>query len=139
VAELLAAAGQQGYLELTEVQRQNVLLSWLSREGWLPERGLTEDSQDVVDTLATLAALQSEMGTRACDTYIISMCSAPSHLLEVLLLARQSNLVRLEGGRISSTLQVRPSSSKSKPCAPPRSHAGGARYPTLPAVRGRLR
>jgi phosphoenolpyruvate carboxylase len=63
-----------------------------------------EDRADLAETPARvlrrfdeLADWQREYGVDAIDTYAISMCEEPSHVLEVLFLADQADVVDLPG------------------------------------------
>ena len=56
--------------------------------------GVTER---VLTRFDSLADWQREFGTDAIDTYCISMCEEPSHVLEVLFLADQVDVVDLPG------------------------------------------
>lgn len=59
--------------------------------------GLSETATRVLDLFDATAAWQREFGVDAVDTYCISMCEEPSHVLEVLFLASQSGVVDLPG------------------------------------------
>lgn len=111
VDELLAAAGRPGYAGLSETERQQLLQEWLPRGALLvrPDLTLSPAADDVVRTFFTVARMQAALGRRACDTYVISMAAHPSHLLEVLLLAKQAGLFRVgEDGTVHGDLRVVP-------------------------------
>jgi phosphoenolpyruvate carboxylase len=59
--------------------------------------GLSDDAARVIRRFAALADWQREYGVDAIDTYCISMCEEPSHVLEVLFLADQAGVVDLPG------------------------------------------
>jgi phosphoenolpyruvate carboxylase len=59
--------------------------------------GLDESAERVLTRFARLADWQREYGVDAIDTYCISMCEEPSHVLEVLFLADQAGVVDLPG------------------------------------------
>ena len=59
--------------------------------------GLGETAGRVLTRFDRLADWQREYGTDAIDTYCISMCEEPSHVLEVLFLADQVDVVDLPG------------------------------------------
>jgi phosphoenolpyruvate carboxylase len=57
--------------------------------------GLDETASRVLTRFDRLADWQREYGVDAIDTYCISMCEEPSHVLEVLFLAEQAGVVDL--------------------------------------------
>ena len=59
--------------------------------------GLDDIADRVLTRFERLADWQREYGTDAIDTYCISMCEEPSHVLEVLFLADQVDVVDLPG------------------------------------------
>ena len=59
--------------------------------------GLSEDAERVVRLFRKAAEWQKEFGVDAIDTYCISWCEEPSHVLEVLFLADQAGIVDLPG------------------------------------------
>jgi len=56
---------------------------------------LSDDSARVLELFDSLADWQTEYGVHAIDTYCISMTEEPSHVLEVLFLADQADVVSL--------------------------------------------
>jgi phosphoenolpyruvate carboxylase len=69
----------------------------------LPFEGAT---REVIETFRLAAAALDALCPEAIHTYVISMAMEPAHILEVLLLAREAGLLRLEEGR--SRLDVVP-------------------------------
>ena len=59
--------------------------------------GLSDDSTRVLRRFRKTADWQNEFGVDAIDTYAISWCEEPSHVLEVLFLADQVGIVDLPG------------------------------------------
>ncbi|MFC7142752.1 phosphoenolpyruvate carboxylase [Halosimplex aquaticum] len=59
--------------------------------------GYSEDTQRVLQLFAETAEWQRDYGVDAIDTYAISWCEEPSHVLEVLFLADQAGIVDLPG------------------------------------------
>ena len=57
--------------------------------------GVDEETMRVLRRFDALADWQREYGPDAVDTYCISMCEEPSHVLEVLFLADQAGVVDL--------------------------------------------
>jgi phosphoenolpyruvate carboxylase len=58
---------------------------------------LSETAARVVERFDELAGWQAEYGVDAIDTYCISMCEEPSHVLEVLFLASEVGVADLPG------------------------------------------
>jgi phosphoenolpyruvate carboxylase len=99
VAELLSGQGID-YAGMTEQERTEVLTeAVLGGVGFVeaPTDDLSETATRVVDRFRALADWQAEYGTDAIDTYCISMCEEPSHVLEVLFLASEVGVVDLPG------------------------------------------
>lgn len=111
VAELLGLAGVPGYLALDEESRQRLLVEWLAAPPLaLPREALSPETREVLETFEAIAEIQRLHGSRACQTYVISMTRAPSDVLNVLFLARECGLAGWEGGRgrAWSTLDIVP-------------------------------
>lgn len=111
LAELLEKRGEPGYEAMAEADRQSTLSRWLVQEKALlsPDLELSERTWEVVSTFFSLARMQRELGRDACDSYIISMAAFPSHILEVMLLAKEAGLFRRgPDGKVESDLRVIP-------------------------------
>jgi len=96
LAEVLARQGTD-YAGMSEDERVEFLT-----EGILADHALLdlEDTADLSETATRvltrfdrLADWQREFGADAIDTYCISMCEEPSHVLEVLFLASEAGVV----------------------------------------------
>lgn len=110
VDELLRAAGvQSDYERLPEADRIRILEAELSHRRPLLHRSapVPEDARGVVETMEALAAVLEE-NSDAAGTYIVSMTHDVSHLLEVLLLAKEAGLWRQDAGRLSCPIEVVP-------------------------------
>ncbi|WP_435195093.1 phosphoenolpyruvate carboxylase [Natronomonas sp. EA1] len=59
--------------------------------------GLSDTAAKVLELFDSTAEWQREYGVDAIDTYCISMCEEPSHVLEVLFLADQAGVADLPG------------------------------------------
>jgi len=59
--------------------------------------GLSDEAARVLTLFEETAEWQKEFGVNAIDTYCISMCNEPSHVLEVLFLGDQAGIVDLPG------------------------------------------
>lgn len=113
VGELAWRAGELdegGYEATPEAER----LAWL--KGELVGRRLlrapgmesTPDTAQTLELFDTVAQVHAECGTEGVQTCVVSMTDAGSDLLEVLLLARESGLLRWDGDRLISRLKVAP-------------------------------
>ncbi len=96
------------YHELSERERIEWLVSELQTRRPLiaPELPFSPQTCETIETFRTVRLLQQEFGLEVCQTYIISMSHEVSHLLEVLLLAKEAGLYDPSTGE--GTLQVVP-------------------------------
>jgi phosphoenolpyruvate carboxylase len=95
VAELLARGGSPGYLDLPDGERIARLAGLLSRAALpgVPDRAsLSPETREALDTLEVVGRARREIGTRACERYVVSFCGSASDLLVVLFLARAARL-----------------------------------------------
>ncbi|MFC4553047.1 MULTISPECIES: phosphoenolpyruvate carboxylase [Halorussus] len=100
VSEALAREGID-YEAMDEDERVEVLTEAMLEDDPVVD---VEDTADLSETAARVLTLfartadwQAEYGTHAIDTYCISMTEEPSHVLEVLFLADQADIVDLPG------------------------------------------
>ena len=70
--------------------------------------GLAEAPQRVLDTFRAIGTIQSESGTAAVSTFIVSMTRDAEDLLRVLLFAREAGLVDLAADPPASRIDVVP-------------------------------
>ncbi|MDB4959410.1 MAG: Phosphoenolpyruvate carboxylase [Myxococcales bacterium] len=94
VAELLAHGGRPGYLERDEPGRRAMLGEVLAQP-ITPIRdreGLTAETREVLATLDVVGRARRELGSRACERYVVSFTREVSDLLEVAFLARAAGL-----------------------------------------------
>lgn len=99
------------YASLDESSRFELLERMLEYPGPIPanDENLPADVADVMATFRAIATIQSEMGARAVETYVVSMTRQPSAVLEVLFLARFAGLVgRRPGGAWFASLRIAP-------------------------------
>ncbi|MGB3364357.1 MAG: phosphoenolpyruvate carboxylase [Thermodesulfobacteriota bacterium] len=110
IQEITKRLNLANYNELSEKDR----FSWLASEinnprplipGWLE---LSAETTEVLKTFAAVKQGLDEINDECIDTYIISMTSSASNVLEVLLLAKEANLYINEGGNITSRLNIVP-------------------------------
>lgn len=100
VAELLANLPEPiAYNNLDEDQRLSVLSDLISRPEPLSiDRSIiSEPTRQTLEVFDVMVRMRKEVSPKAFGSYVISMTHAASHIMEVMLLARQSGLV----GRVS--------------------------------------
>ncbi|MCC6302129.1 MAG: phosphoenolpyruvate carboxylase [Gammaproteobacteria bacterium] len=94
VAELLKAAADTDYAELDEASRVRLLSRLLERDPLHFDRSaLTPATRETLEVFETMAAMRSEVSAEAFGSYVISMTHSASHVMEVMLLARQARLL----------------------------------------------
>src|SRR6056297_3450887 len=97
------AVERQGidYAGMDEQERVEFLTEAITQDGPVIDMenttGLSDDSTRVLRRFRKTADWQNEFGVDAIDTYAISWCEEPSHVLEVLFLADQVGIVDLPG------------------------------------------
>lgn len=69
---------------------------------------LEESTRRVLETFRAINTIQTEIGERAVNTFIVSMTTSPEDLLTVLLFAREAGLVDLATDEPTSRLDVVP-------------------------------
>ncbi|MFD1570979.1 phosphoenolpyruvate carboxylase [Halorubrum laminariae] len=98
VAEAVAAEGVD-YRDMAEEARQKFLTGAILQENPVVDTDdpgdVSETTERVIRRFEELAEWQDEYGAQAIDTYCISMTEEPSHVLEVLFLADQVDVVSL--------------------------------------------
>lgn len=86
-----------GYASLTESER----VAWLNQElttlrPLIPGKlSFSAETNDTIRVFQTIAASQDRYGSKALDTYIVSMTEQASDLLVILLLAKETGLYQL--------------------------------------------
>jgi phosphoenolpyruvate carboxylase len=110
ISEITERLGLIKYHDMDEDER----VSWLSEElssprplipQWLK---LSEQTEEVLQTLRAVGRCLEEISPEAIDTYIVSMTHSASNVLEVLLLAKESGLYFNDGKAIISKINVVP-------------------------------
>jgi phosphoenolpyruvate carboxylase len=110
VAEILAAAGQGDYNELTEPARIELLAQLIAGKPPAYERAqLGERARETLDVFVLMARLQEEVSPETFGAYVISMTHQASHVLEVMFLARLAGLAQRDGlGGYHCTIRIAP-------------------------------
>ncbi len=110
VSELFHASGVcDNYLAMEESEKRKLLLRELNNPRPLLPHG-AELSEGVKEVLSAFAAIKEiiDRSPSAFGSYIISMTHAVSHVLEVLLLSKETGLWKIEHGNVSSPIDVVP-------------------------------
>ncbi len=110
VAEILSAARvEDDYLALSEKQRLTVLTRELNNPRPLVPKDV-ELSQDTTLMMTVLAMIRKALDKdeNAIGSYIISMTHDVSDMLEVMLLAKEAGIWRIENGKIETPLDIVP-------------------------------
>ena len=100
VDELFALAGKPGYGALDEDARCAWLVAELATARPLrsPFVAYSDATRAELAVLDAIAELQTRYGERAIPNYVVSMSQAPSDLLEVALLLKESGVLRVADG-----------------------------------------
>lgn len=98
------------YLALPENEKQQILLEELSNPRPLlsPFQALSEQTQELIETLDTIRETQQNMGPRAIENYIISTCEQVSDVLGLLLLLKETGMAELTGDKTICDLNIVP-------------------------------
>jgi phosphoenolpyruvate carboxylase len=103
IAEVLSALGvHEAYESLARAERVTLLAREIAqRRPLIPSdlSGLSDETQEVVGTFRTLGELLRGRHAGAVQSYVISGTEEPAHLLEVLLLMKESGLAEAGGER----------------------------------------
>ncbi len=103
IAEILSALGvHEGYESLAPAERSALLAREIAeRRPLVPSdlSSLSAETQEVVGTFRTLGELLRGRHTGAVQAYVISGTEEAAHLLEVLLLMKESGLAEAGGER----------------------------------------
>jgi len=111
VGELLAKLSPAvDYLDMGEAERQRALAELIAAAPIEIDRGaLTPETLETLEVFAVMARMREEISPHAFGSYVISMTHTASHVLEVMFLARQANLLGKDtDGRWYCELQVAP-------------------------------
>lgn len=110
MTEALEAAGVvSGYQDLSEAEKQSLLLSELSNPRPLLPLGvpISPSARETFETFGALRDCQDLAGECAVEDYIVSMTRAPSDLLAMLVMAKEAGLYR-QGERAEARLNIVP-------------------------------
>ncbi len=111
IAELLHRQPEEvDYLALTEPQRIKRLEAIINGNARLAidPATLSPETQETLDVFNVITGMRSEISADTFGTYVISMTHAPSHVLEVMALARQTGLIGRRGGKPFCQIRVSP-------------------------------
>ncbi len=110
VGELFAHANLEHYAALDEAARVRVLLRELATPRLLysPFLSYSADSEKELAIFREAALVQQQFGQGAIAQCIISNCASVSDILALALLAKESGLLRLDGGVPAISLNLVP-------------------------------
>ena len=110
VAEILNLSLHIDYQKLDETSRLQILNQAIAAPGVLlyDANQLTADTRETLAGFHSIAKMQAELGKSCYGRYVISMTHAPSHIMEVLLLAAQCGLAGCIGGHWYCAIGVSP-------------------------------
>lgn len=112
LAEIFATMGVcDNYAELDEQARSDLLARELANPRPLIPAKLifSKETNETIELLRLLERMQQAFGKACCHTYVISFTRSASHVLEVLLLAKEAGVFRLHpDGSAESGVQVVP-------------------------------
>ncbi len=98
------------YQELSEEQRLSLLADLIGRSDPLNiERStISERTRETLEVFEVMARMRNEISVNAFGSYVISMTHAASHILEVMLLARQAGLIGRKGDQWYCNIGISP-------------------------------
>ena len=110
VAEILDAALKLDYRSLDETQRLDLLAEAIAGPGGLiyDRSTLSKSAKETLELFEVMARMMREIGPDCFGKYVISMTHAASHVMEVMLLARQAGLLGRLGGKWYCHIGVSP-------------------------------
>ena len=110
IAALLAAAGiTDDYTSLDEAQRLEILARELRNPRPLlpPDAQLPDDAREMVETFALIREAR-QRDPDSIGSYVISMTHSVTDMLEPMLLAKETGLLRIRGDEVESDLDYVP-------------------------------
>ncbi|MFO7593027.1 MAG: phosphoenolpyruvate carboxylase [Pseudomonadota bacterium] len=96
VAEVLASLDEPiAYNDMDEDERLACLADLIARNDPLniDRSAISDRTRETLEVFEVMVRMRREISTKAFGSYVISMTHAASHILEVMLLARQAGLV----------------------------------------------
>jgi phosphoenolpyruvate carboxylase len=111
VAELLASQSEAiDYNALTEQQRLSVLGDLIGRADVLTvdRTALSASTLQTFDVFDVMARMRREVSPNTFGSYVISMTHAASHVMEVMLLARQAGLAGINRDKWFCDISISP-------------------------------
>jgi len=110
VAELVAHHNSaMNYREMDETQRMQLLTTLIDKEPIVGDKSLlSATTQETLAVFEVMATMRSEISPQAFGHYVISMTHEASHVMEVMLLARQSGLLGRHNGARFCNIRISP-------------------------------
>ncbi len=111
VTEILASLETPlAYTEMNEEQRLSILADLIASGEPLniDRSAIGERTRETLEVFEVMARMRKEISVNAFGSYVISMTHAASHILEVMLLARQAGLVGRNGDQWYCDIGISP-------------------------------
>ena len=111
VAELLSRQPEPiNYMALDENQRLALLADLISHHDRLSvnRTALSDQTRETLEVFNAMARMRKEISPKVFGNYVISMTHAASHVMEVMLLARQAGLAGRRGDEWFCDIQISP-------------------------------
>lgn len=99
------------YQDLDENEKISVLQKVLQdpRPTMLMHQKYSKETVEMLNTFQTIKKIHDEFGCRAIDVYLISKAQSESDVLEVLVLAKEAGIYRIDrNGKVESDINVAP-------------------------------
>src|SRR5690625_2127473 len=99
----------EDYSALTEEEKQKILCQVLSdpKPVLLSNDQYSQATQDMMKVFNLIKKAHEEFGKRSIEVYLVSMTESPSDLLEVLFLAKEAGIYRIQqDGTVESDIDV---------------------------------
>lgn len=110
VAEILKAALNIDYLDLTEEKRIELLAEGIANPNALDYdlRKLSDSTAEILRVFKVMAQMRREIGPECFGRYVISMTHSASNVMEVIFLGAQHGLAGRIAGRVYCHIGVSP-------------------------------
>ncbi len=107
ISEILEKAVTKPYRDLSEEEKIKILTESITSQNTLlkAETKLSPETQNVIDTFKVISKSQKEIDKKAIRCYVTSFTHTVSDILEVMLFAKEANLLRVQNTNESITIE----------------------------------